>query len=116
MRTSVDIPEIDLRELMRNTGANSESEAVAIAVKQFNRSKELEEINRDLKGKLPDFMSNEELMRTRQGSKVPLQAANGDHDLHIWIEELRNLQAKSSTGKSGITVDQIIEEGRAEEP
>lgn len=77
MKTSVEIPDQDLQELMRHTGAGSETEAIAIAVKQFNRSKELKEINRELKGKLPDFMSYEELMRAREASKVPFKSEAG---------------------------------------
>ena len=66
MKTTVDIPDNDLKKVMRNTGADTKRDAILTAIRKFNRRIELEEINRSLKGQYPDFMSREELMKLRK--------------------------------------------------
>ena len=61
----------------------------------------------------------EEIVITEEGRPVakllgiqPLRADNGDKKL--WLEQLRELRGKTSTGKAGKSGDEIISEGRAE--
>jgi hypothetical protein len=60
------IPPEEMEQLMRNTGAKNEAEAIRIAVAKVNRLAELRRIAEELHGSLPDFMSHEELMAMRR--------------------------------------------------
>ena len=42
MKTTIDIPEKDLKEVMKNTGAKTKREAIVTAVQKFNKRKRLE--------------------------------------------------------------------------
>jgi len=66
MKTSVDIPEKDLREVIRNTGASTKREAIMIAVRTFNRQKRLEDLSQRLYGSMPKFMAQQELKLMRE--------------------------------------------------
>lgn len=64
MKTTIDIPERALRDVMRNTGAATKREAVVTAIEDYNRRKRLAAIVKDF-GTLKDFMTQEELARSR---------------------------------------------------
>jgi Arc/MetJ family transcription regulator len=64
MKTTIDIPEEELREAMRYTGARSKREAVVTALADFNRRRRLERLA-DQFGTF-DFISQEELQRLRE--------------------------------------------------
>jgi hypothetical protein len=68
MKTTLDIPDADLKTLLKNTGATTKREAILTAVRKFNRMVELRAINSQLKGQMKDFMSVEELMEMRKAS------------------------------------------------
>jgi len=64
MKTTIDIPEEALAEVIRHTGAKTKREAVLIAIADFNRRKRLERLVARA-GKSMDFMTREDLRRTR---------------------------------------------------
>jgi len=65
MKTTVDIPENELQEAMRHTGARTKREAVVIAVVELNRRRRLQTLAERF-GSLPDFMTQAELRRMRE--------------------------------------------------
>lgn len=68
MKTTVDIPESELREAMRHTGVKTKREAVAIALSEFNRRRRLQRLVSSF-GSLDDFMTQEDLGRMRETSE-----------------------------------------------
>ncbi len=68
MKTSIDIPEEDLKEIVKYTGAKTKREAVVYAVKDFNRRHRLEELAKSL-GTFKDFMTQEDLHEMREDRK-----------------------------------------------
>jgi Arc/MetJ family transcription regulator len=69
MKTTIDIPEKSLREAIKHTGAKTKRDAVVAAMDEFNRRHRLEKMAERLHGSCPDFMSQEDLTRTRQDRK-----------------------------------------------
>lgn len=65
MKTTVDIPDEELEELMRHTGARTKRDAIVTAIRDFNRRKRLEKLVEQF-GTFDGFMSLEELMRLRE--------------------------------------------------
>ena len=65
MKTTVDIPEDELREAIRHTGARTKREAVLIAVSELNRRRRLQKLVEKF-GTLDGFMMQEELRRMRE--------------------------------------------------
>ena len=65
MKTTVDIPEQELKEAMRHTGAKTKREAVVIAIAELNRRRRLRKLVESF-GTLDDFMSQEDLRRMRE--------------------------------------------------
>lgn len=65
MKTTVDIPESELREAMRHTGAKTKREAVVTALTEFNRKRRLQRLVKSF-GTLEEFMTQEELARMRE--------------------------------------------------
>lgn len=65
MKTTVDIPEHELMEAMRHTGAKTKREAVTIAIAELNRRRRLKKLIESF-GTLDDFMSQEDLRRMRE--------------------------------------------------
>jgi Arc/MetJ family transcription regulator len=65
VKTTVDIPEDELREAIRHTGAKTKREAVVIAVSEFNRRRRLQKLVEKF-GTLDGFMTQEELRRMRE--------------------------------------------------
>jgi hypothetical protein len=65
VKTTVDIPEKELRDAMRFTKAKTKREAVVTALADFNRRKRMAALTKH-SGMSDTFMSFEELMRLRQ--------------------------------------------------
>lgn len=65
MKTTVDIPEAELREAMRHTGAKTKREAVVIALAELNRRRRLQRLAASF-GTLDGFMTQQELERMRE--------------------------------------------------
>ncbi len=65
MKTTLDIPEDELREAIRHTGAKTKREAVVIALSEFNRRRRLQELTVQF-GTLDGFMTQDELRRMRE--------------------------------------------------
>ena len=65
MKTTIDIPDKELKDAIRFTGAKTKKHAVVTALSEFNRLKRLEALVRRF-GKSNDFMTAEELRRMRE--------------------------------------------------
>ena len=65
MKTTLDIPEHELREAIRHTGAKTKREAVVIALSEINRRRRLQKLVEKF-GTLDGFMTQEELRRMRE--------------------------------------------------
>jgi uncharacterized protein VirK/YbjX len=64
MKTTIDISEKDLLEVLKHTGAKSKREAVARAVADFNQRQRMAALTRHF-GTFKDFMTSEDLKRMR---------------------------------------------------
>lgn len=65
MKTTLDIPEKELKDAMRYTGAKTKREAIVKAVSDFNRRQRLHKLA-DKLGTFDGFMSPAELKRLRK--------------------------------------------------
>ena len=65
MKTTIDIPDNELEEVMRLTGAKTKKEAVVTAITEFNRRRKLEKVLAKL-GTFNDVMTQEELRKMRE--------------------------------------------------
>jgi hypothetical protein len=65
MKTTIDIPESDLEEALRHTGARTKRDAVVTAIEEFNRKRRLEKIAARL-GTFENVMTAAELVRLRR--------------------------------------------------
>jgi Arc/MetJ family transcription regulator len=65
MKTTVDIPENELADAIRFTGAKTERDAIVAALAGFNRRKRMAELV-EYSGTCPDLMTVEELQRLRR--------------------------------------------------
>lgn len=65
MKTTIDIPESELQEVMRLTGAQTKREAVVTAITDFNRRMRLEALADQL-GTFDSVMTVSELLRRRE--------------------------------------------------
>jgi Arc/MetJ family transcription regulator len=63
MKITVDLPEDELQEVMRHTGAKTKREALVVALSELNRRRRLKKLIESF-GTL-DFMSQEDLRRMR---------------------------------------------------
>lgn len=68
MKTTIDIPDKDLKEIIKHTGAKTKRDAVVHAVKDFNRRYRLAELAKSL-GTFKDFMTMEDLREMREDRK-----------------------------------------------
>jgi len=68
MKTTIDIPENELKEVIKHTGAKTKREAVMFALKDFNRRRRLAELSMML-GTFKDFMTQEDLKAMREDGK-----------------------------------------------
>ena len=69
MKTTIDIPEKDLKEVIKNTGAKTKREAIVTAVQKFNKRKRLEALNARIHGTFKNFMTQEDLKIMREDKK-----------------------------------------------
>ena len=67
MKTTVDIPEKELHEAMRHTGAATKREAVVTAIMDFNRRRRLAKLVERF-GTFDHFLTHDELRRSRSAS------------------------------------------------
>ncbi len=65
MKTTIDIPDKELRDVVRFTGASTKREAVVAAIAEYNRRRRLAKVA-DQFGTLTRFMTRGELARLRQ--------------------------------------------------
>ncbi|TNF76135.1 MAG: DUF2191 domain-containing protein [Acidobacteria bacterium] len=64
MKTTIDIPEEELREAIRHTGARTKREAVVTALAEFNRRRRLAKLVERF-GTFEHFLSHDDLQRLR---------------------------------------------------
>ena len=64
MKTTVDIPENELSDAIRFTGARTKREAVVTAIAEFNRRRRVAELA-DYAGTCPDLLTVDELLEQR---------------------------------------------------
>lgn len=65
MKTTIDIPEETMDEVMKFTGAKTKRQAVLTAVERYNRLKRLEKLNARVRGQFRDFMTQADLKAMR---------------------------------------------------
>ena len=65
MKTTVDIPDKELKDAMRFTRARTKREAIVTALRDFNRRKRIAALRRH-RGTSETFMTHEELIALRQ--------------------------------------------------
>jgi hypothetical protein len=68
VKTSLDIPDKELKDVMRFTRAKTKREAIVTAVADFNRRKRMARLVRHA-GSSKTFMTFEELMKLRQAKQ-----------------------------------------------
>jgi Arc/MetJ family transcription regulator len=65
MKTTIDIPDEELRQAMKYTKAKTKREAVVYAIKDFNRRQRMAQLAEVL-GTFEDFMTREDLKEMRE--------------------------------------------------
>ncbi len=65
MKTTIDIPENELEEAIRHTGAKTKTEAVSVAVADFNRRQRLARLASRM-GTFKDMLTRKDLSRMRE--------------------------------------------------
>ena len=65
MKTTVDIPDSELAQLMQTTSARTKREAILRAIREFNRKRKLSDVAGIL-GTFKHFVSQDELRRSRE--------------------------------------------------
>ena len=71
MKTTVDIPENELSDAIRFTGAKTKREAVVTAIAEFNRRRRMAELA-DYAGTCPDLLTADELREQRRRRMEPV--------------------------------------------
>jgi Arc/MetJ family transcription regulator len=64
MKTTIDIPEKELKEAMRHLGASTKREAVVTALVEFNRRRRLAKLTERF-GTFEHFLTHDDLRRMR---------------------------------------------------
>jgi hypothetical protein len=65
VKTTVDIPDHEMKDAMRFTRARTKREAIVTAIQDFNRRRRMAELVKQA-GTCPDLMSAEELQHLRR--------------------------------------------------
>jgi len=65
MKTTIEIPDDELRQVIKYTKAKTKREAVVHAIKDFNRRRRLAELTKIL-GTFEDFMTQDDLKEMRE--------------------------------------------------
>jgi hypothetical protein len=68
MKTTIDIPEDELQEAIRHTGAKTKRAAVVFALQDFNRRRRLAALTGIL-GTFNDFMTQDDLLEMRKDAE-----------------------------------------------
>ena len=68
MKTTIDIPDKELRQAMKFTGAKTKKDAIIFALKDFNKRQRLARLAKIL-GTFDDFMTQDELKIMREDGK-----------------------------------------------
>ena len=68
MKTTIDIPDEDLKEVMRHTKSKTKRDAVVFALKDFNKRQRLAGLAKML-GTFKDFMTQADLKTMREDKK-----------------------------------------------
>jgi Arc/MetJ family transcription regulator len=68
MKTTVDLPEDELAEAMKHAKVKTKTEAVALAVADFNRRHRMAALTRHF-GTFKDFMTQSDLKRMRESGR-----------------------------------------------
>ncbi|MFT3785055.1 MAG: type II toxin-antitoxin system VapB family antitoxin [Tepidisphaeraceae bacterium] len=76
MKTTVDIPDDVLAEVMRNTGAATKREAILTAIREHNRRAKVDKLVATF-GTWDNFMTQEDRRRLRGDSEEELRAEFG---------------------------------------
>lgn len=66
MKTTVDIPDVELEDVMRFTKARTKREAIVTAISEFNRRRRMAELVKR-GGTYTEIMTADELQRDRRG-------------------------------------------------
>lgn len=66
MKTTIDIPETDLKDAMRFTRAKTKREAVVSILSEFNRRQKMAQIVEKYAGTCKNLMTHEELIKVRE--------------------------------------------------
>lgn len=70
MKTTIDLPEKELKEAIRHTGAKTKTEAVSLAVADYNRRQRLTQLAGRM-GTFKDMLSRQDLRETRRAPHGP---------------------------------------------
>ena len=65
MKTTVDIPDVELEDAMRFTRARTKREAIVTAISEFNHRRRMAELAKRA-GSCPDMMTADELQQLRR--------------------------------------------------
>ena len=65
MKTTIDLPEDELAEVIRHTGAKTKTEAVSVAVADYNRRQRLVRLAGKM-GTFKDMLTRKDLSRMRE--------------------------------------------------
>ena len=65
MKTTVDIPDVELEDAMRFTRARTKREAIVTAITEFNHRRRMAELTKRA-GSCPDLMTADELRQRRR--------------------------------------------------
>jgi hypothetical protein len=65
MKTTIDIPDQELRDIMKNTRAKTKREAINFAIAEFNRRERVEKFIK-LAGTMDGIMTQEKLRKMRE--------------------------------------------------
>lgn len=68
MKTTIDIPDNELKEVIKYTGAKTKRDAVVYALKDFNKRRRLAELSKML-GTFKDFITQDDLKIMREDKK-----------------------------------------------
>jgi len=68
MKTTIDIPESELRQAMKYTKAKTKKDAIVFVLKDFNKRQRLARLSKML-GTFDDFMTQDELKIMREDEK-----------------------------------------------
>jgi Arc/MetJ family transcription regulator len=64
MKTTIDLPENEMTEALRHTGAKTKTEAVSLAVADYNRRQRLARLAEKM-GTFKDLLTRQDLARMR---------------------------------------------------